>query len=346
MTVRQDRKRILVTGSQGYVGTELVRVLSEYGFNVSGLDSGLFSDCQVGEIDDTYHIRRDIRDITTPELRKFDCLIHLAALSNDPLGEFNVSLTYQINHRAAVDLAKKAKEAGVSRFIFVSTQSIYGISKPEIELSETSTKNPVTAYAKAKLLAETEILALKSSTFSPVAVRPSTVFGWGSRIRNDIIFNNLLYLGQKKGLIELNSNGSPIRPVVHILDVCEFLVQLVDFENREISGEAFNLGLFEGNYSVLEIAEIASNCLGNVDISITKNKSQDERSYRVSFLKAKEKLGFVARRCLKEEGMNIISKVKDLDASERDVYFNRAVRLRELQRNIERGIITKELRLV
>ena len=251
--------KILVTGSQGYVGTELMKKLHFLGIDVIGIDIGFFQNSKLDSSSEMKSLQLDLRNQENVDLRGFKSVIHLAALSNDPLGEV-------INRDCAIDLAVKAKKSGVTRFIFVSTQSIYGISDSESELSEDAPKNPITAYAKSKWDAEQEILGLANNDFTTVAVRPSTVFGWGSRIRNDIIFNNMISSGIRKGKIGVHTDGTPCRPIVHISDVIDFLILLLTAPKNIVNGQAYNLGRLNGNYTVREIAEAASRCLGNIPI--------------------------------------------------------------------------------
>jgi nucleoside-diphosphate-sugar epimerase len=337
-----DRK-ILVTGSQGYIGTELVRKLDNLGIQVTGIDAGFFQNSKIGDLSEPMSIRNDLRDQRTLNLRGFDTVIHLAALSNDPLGEIDKELTFSINRDSAISLALKAKKQGVRIFIFVSTQSIYGISDSSRELTEESTKNPITAYAKSKWEAEQEILGMSTEDFISIAVRPSTVFGWGSRIRNDIIFNNMISSGIRKGKIEVHTDGTPHRPVVHISDVIDFLMLLLNAPKNIIRGEAYNLGRLNGNYTVREIAEAASRCLGDIPIEFNTEMLNDQRSYRVSFLKAKKDLGFVASKDLEFGGAEILDKFHNLKYLDRERYFSDTTRLNTLKRLIELDKLRSDL---
>ena len=343
MNIFKLSERVLVTGSQGYVGTELMKKLLSLSIKTTGIDIGFFQNSKIDHSPEMTFVRRDLRDQESLDLRKFDCIIHLAALSNDPLGEINSDVTYSINRDSAINLAKKAKSHGVRRFIFASTQSIYGFSKSESELSEDAPKNPITAYAKSKWHAEQEILGLASSDFTTVAVRPSTIFGWGSRIRNDIIFNNMIASGIRKGKIEVHTDGTPHRPVVHISDVVDFFILLLHTPSNTIQGQAYNLGCIGSNFTVLEVAEAASQCLGGVPIVLNTEEAGDQRSYRVSFTKAKEELGYSGSRSLQDGGKEILANFMNLSEENREKFFSKTTRLQVLKGLIASGSLKSDL---
>jgi nucleoside-diphosphate-sugar epimerase len=325
----------MVTGSQGYIGTELIRTLKNQSYEVACIDAGFYQEDAIKRIAAEENVQVDIRNLDLIDFDSVKCIIHLAAISNDPLGQLNQSVTFEINNEAAVNLAKRAMSEGIEKFIFVSSQSIYGVSKSNELLSEEADKSPVTAYAKSKWLAEQQLLSMNSPDFTVVAVRPATVFGWGNRIRNDIIFNNMIASGLKKGIIEVHSDGTPIRPVLHILDLIDFLILLIESDKVAIQGEAFNIGLYDINYSVLEVARIASECLNDIPIRMETENLKDERSYRVSFLKAWQKLDFKSERDLYSGAEEILLEFKRLTDNEKERYFNRAVRIDSLRRLIE-----------
>lgn len=333
----------LVTGSQGYVGTELMKRFHFLGTDVTGIDIGFFQNSKLDSHSEAKSLRIDLRNLQNIDLRGIETVIHLAALSNDPLGEINPMLTYTINRDCAIDLAVKSKRSGVRRFIFVSTQSIYGVSNSDSELSEDAPKNPITAYAKSKWQAEQEILGLASNDFTTVAVRPSTIFGWGSRIRNDIIFNNMISSGIRKSKIEVHTDGTPHRPVIHISDVLDFLILLLQIPSNVIQGQAYNLGRVGGNFTVLEVAEVASQCLGGIPILLKTEDLGDQRSYRVSFIKAKQELGFSGSKSLQYGGEEIIANLKNLSEEKREKYFSETIRLNVLKRLISSGSLNSDL---
>jgi nucleoside-diphosphate-sugar epimerase len=276
--------RILVTGDRGYIGAVLVPMLSEKGYEVVGFDSGYFSDNLLEKFDEDYQkITKDIRDITMEDLDGVDGIIHLAGLSNDPLGEFSPKLTEDINYNGTMNLAKKAREAGVSRFVYASSQSMYGVSNTTTELDEDdSEKNPVTAYAIAKWNAEQQLHSMSTDDFVVTSLRPSTVFGASPRLRCDIVFNNLVACAYTTGKIEIMSDGSPWRPVVHIKDVCSAFIAGLEAPAASVSGRAFNVGIPDGNFTVRDIAEAAQRSVPGSELIFT-GEHTDPRTYRVSF---------------------------------------------------------------
>lgn len=341
--------KVLVTGSRGYVGTYLTKYLSESDLKVFGTDIGYFSGCNLSSIEDEVTtIVKDIRDFDTEDLVGFDAIVHLAALSNDPVGELDESITFDINYTATMNLAKHAKSQGVKKFIFVSTQSIYGISKSEEELDESnSIKNPQTAYAKSKWKAEQELKSLEDKSFEITYIRPSTVFGWSPRLRSDIVFNNLLLNGLKFNKIEVHSDGTPWRPIVHVKDLCRFILVVLNSSAEKTAGHAFNIGVLGGNYTVKEIAVAAQKCLSNKPVIIYNTETiTDPRSYKVSFQKAKKMLDFEAQITMQAGGEEIISEINNISLLSSDELFGKTNRLNQLKKLINKGKLDGNLRYV
>ena len=282
------------------------------------------------------------------DLVGFDAVVHLAALSNDPVGELDESITFDINYNATMNLAKLAKSQGVKKFIFISTQSIYGISKSEDELDESnSIKNPQTAYAKSKWKAEQDLKSLEDKYFEITYVRPSTVFGWSPRLRSDIVFNNLVLNGLKFNKIEVHSDGTPWRPIVHIDDLSRFIFIALKSSSEKTAGHAFNIGVLGGNYTVKEIAVAAQECLSDKpEIIYNTEKITDPRSYKVSFQKAKKILDFQAEITMKTGGREIISKINELPALDSEEIFKKTNRLNQLKKLINDGKVDGNLRYV
>jgi nucleoside-diphosphate-sugar epimerase len=341
--------KVLVTGSRGYIGTYLTKYLSENDLNIVGTDVGYFTDCNLLPIEnEVLTIKKDIRDFETEDLTGFDAIVHLAALSNDPVGELDESITFDINYNATMNLAKQAKSQGIKKFIFISTQSIYGISKSEEELDENnSIKNPQTAYAKSKWKAEQDLKSLEDKSFEITYIRPSTVFGWSPRLRSDIVFNNLLLNGLKFNQIEVHSDGSPWRPIVHIDDLSRFILIILKSSSKKTAGEAFNIGVLGGNYTVKEIAVAAQQCLSNKPVIVYNTEEiTDPRSYKVSFQKAKNVLNYEAEITMQTGGAEIISKISNIPSLDSDQLFEKTNRLNQLKKLINEGKLDENLRYV
>lgn len=341
--------KVLITGSRGYIGTYLTKYLSDNNFEIVGTDVGYFSNCNLYPIENEVStIEKDIRDFIEKDLEGFDAIVHLAALSNDPVGELDESITFEINHVATLNLAKLAKSQGVKRFVFISTQSIYGISKSDDELEEnTSAKNPQTAYAKSKWNAEQDLKMLEDSSFEITYIRPSTVFGWSPRLRSDIVFNNLLLNGLKFNKIEVHSDGTPWRPIVHISDLCRFILIVLNAPAEKIAGQAFNVGVLGGNYTVKEIALTAQECLRNKpEIIYNTENITDARSYKVSFWKAKRDLNFEAQTTMQTGGNEIVLQINNLKGITIDELFEKTNRLNNLKKSMAQGKLDRKLRYV
>lgn len=277
--------RILVTGDQGYIGAILIPMLQDRGYDVVGYDAGYFSENLLEPFNEDYvHIAKDIRDVSEEDLNNIEAVIHLAGLSNDPLGEFEPALTEDINYGGTIRLAELAKKIGISRFVYASSQSMYGVSNTSSELDEDdSKKNPVTAYAIAKWKAEQRLTSLSSDDFVVTSFRPSTVFGASPRLRCDIVFNNLVACAYTTGKIEIMSDGTPWRPVVHIKDVCSAFIAGLEAPVKLVSGRAFNVGIPNGNFTVRDIAEAAQRAVSGSKLIFTGEHGADSRTYKVGF---------------------------------------------------------------
>lgn len=273
--------RILVTGNKGYIGTRLVPLLLEKGHEVHGLDSDLYASSTFGAPPvEIPQLRMDIRDVEPCHVEGFEAIIHLAALSNDPLGDLNPSLTYEINHHATVRLAELAKAVGVSRFLFSSSCSTYGAAGNGF-LDETASFNPVTPYGETKVWAERDLSKLASSSFSPVYLRNATAYGVSPRLRFDLVLNNLVAWAYTTGRIYLKSDGTPWRPLVHIEDISRAFIAMVEAPRALIHNEAFNVGRTEENYQICQLAEIVGETVSGCHVEIAQNAGPDLRNYRV-----------------------------------------------------------------
>ncbi|MUM16694.1 SDR family oxidoreductase [Mycobacterium sp. CBMA271] len=275
--------KVLITGHQGYLGTVMAQVVADAGHDVVGLDSGLFADCVLGpELVDPPSIAVDLRDVTVEQLAGFDAVIHLAALSNDPLGALAPDLTYDINHHASVRLAQLAKDAGVSRYLYASTCSVYGSAGEDL-VTERAPLKPLTPYAESKVRVEDDVAAIADSGFSPVFLRNATAFGYSPRLRADIVLNNLVGHAVLTGEVRVLSDGTPWRPLVHARDIATAFLQCLTAPKEVIHCAAFNVGTEENNQTVAQIAEAAVAAVPNSTLAITGETGADPRSYRVDF---------------------------------------------------------------
>lgn len=275
--------KVVVTGSQGYIGAALVPMLLSEGHKVTGLDSDLYRGCTYGgSLSDIPLIRMDVRDIGRKDLEGFDAVLHLAALSNDPLSDLNPRLTYEINHQASVSLARLAKEAGVTRFIFSSSCSTYGSAGDDI-LDETADFNPVTAYGRSKVLVEQDVSSLADENFSPTFLRNATAYGVSPRMRFDLVLNNLVAWAYTTGRVYLKSDGTPWRPIVHIEDISRAFLAVLQAPRDQVYNRAFNVGINGENYRIRELAEIVKDTVPGCRIEYATDAGPDKRCYRVDF---------------------------------------------------------------
>ena len=273
--------RILLTGSQGYIETVLSTMLLEQGFEVTGLDSDLYTNCTFGNnIPDIPFINKDIRDVGKNDLVGYDAVLHLAGLSNDPLGNLDPKLTFDINYKASVNLAKSAKAAGVQRFIFSSSCSNYGAGGTKM-LNERAKLNPVTPYGISKVMVEKAVAKLADENFSPVFLRNATAYGCSPRIRFDLVLNNLVAWAFTTGLVYLKSDGSPWRPIVHIEDISRAFIAVLKAEKNTIHNQVFNVGTNRDNYQIKQIAQIVRDTVPGCVLKFAPGASADKRCYRV-----------------------------------------------------------------
>ena len=275
--------RVLVTGHRGYIGTVMVPMLVQAGHIVVGLDSDLFEQCtfQPGMFD-VPSLRVDLRDVQIRDLDGFDAIIHLAALSNDPLSDLNPDITYDINHFASVRLARLAKDARVSRFLYSSSCSSYGQAGDNF-VDETAPLNPITAYAISKVRVEQDVARLANDRFSPTFLRNATAYGVSPRLRFDLVLNNLTAWAYAKGRVHIKSDGTPWRPIVHIEDIARAFLAVLGAPREIVHNEALNVGQTEENYRIRELADIVQDVVPGSQIDYAKDGGPDPRCYRVEF---------------------------------------------------------------
>jgi nucleoside-diphosphate-sugar epimerase len=302
--------KVLVTGIDGYIGSVLGPMLVERGHQVTGLDCGFYRD---GWLFNDHGARpltltKDIRRITARDVAGFDAVVHLAELSNDPLGEHDQRTTYAINHAGSLTIAKACKEASVPRFIYTSSCSVYGAAPDGRERDEQSAPNPQTAYAKCKVLVEQEVGALADDRFSPVFLRNATAFGASPRMRFDIVLNNLSGLAWTTHEIKMTSDGTPWRPLVHVADICQAIMLSLEAPRASVHNEIFNVGDDAQNYRIREIAEIVGKVFEDSAVSFGK-PGGDNRSYRTSFAKIHKHLPEFRCRWSAERGAKQLYKV-------------------------------------
>lgn len=341
-------RRVLVTGNQGYIGTVLSQVLSDKGYEIVGLDTNYFDGIIKPQKPKNFikQINKDIRDISLEDFQGIDAVIHLAALSNDPLGELAPSLTEEINYKATIKTSRLAKKAGIKRFIYSSSQSMYGISETDEELDEdNSAKNAITAYAKTKWQAEQELKELGSDKFIVVCFRPSTVFGASPKLRSDIVFNNLVACAYTSGKIEIKSDGTPWRPVVHVRDVCNSYIAGLEAPEKLVANESFNVGIPDGNFTVRDLAEAAQRAVPGSSLVFTGEHGKDARTYKVSFKKILTVLKdyFKPEWDLDRGGKELVEFFKKINFSEKDFRGRKTNRLAQLKYLIEKDKIDKKL---
>ena len=274
--------RVLVTGHRGYIGSVMVGVLSDAGHDVTGFDSDLFEGCSFSEpAAPVVSIRKDVRHVTVDDLYGFDAVIHLAALSNDPLGFLDERCTYDINHLGSVRLARAAKDAGVSRFLFSSSCSLYGAAGDR-ELDESAAFNPLTPYGASKVRVEADLAALADDSFSPVYLRNATAYGFSPALRGDIVVNNFVGVAFTTGEIVMQSDGTPWRPLVHVDDISRAFLAVLTAPRSAVHNQAFNVGSSSENYQVRDVADIVREIVPGASVRYLPGAGPDPRCYRVN----------------------------------------------------------------
>jgi nucleoside-diphosphate-sugar epimerase len=327
--------KILVTGTEGYIGARLAPWLTAAGHDVTGLDTGFYRDgclyLDPVQLPFTPATRfKDLRTVEPADFAGFDAVIHLAELSNDPLGQNRPEITFKINHEGTLRIAKAAQAAGVKRFVYASSCSVYGVGTGDF-LDETSPINPQTAYAQCKSLVERDLKPMASDRFSVVFLRNATAYGASPRMRFDIVLNDLCALAWTNKKISMTSDGSPWRPIVHVEDICEAMRCAAEAPADAINGEIFNVGATAENYRIREIAEIVARAFPGCEVSAGP-PSQDNRSYRVSFDKIATKLpGFKSRWTAQKGAQELRQLFERIEFSRETHQFRAFTRLKQLQ---------------
>lgn len=329
--------KVLVTGTDGYIGALLGPLLLERGHDVLGLDTGFFRNGWLyssGSVRFPPTLNKDTRRVVEEDLRGFDAVVHMAELSNDPLGQLSPTVTHEINYKGSVELARKCKKAGVSRFVYTSSCSVYGVGSDEYKTEESET-NPQTSYSECKVLVEREVSKLAEDEFSPTFLRNATAYGPSPRMRFDLVLNNLAGLAWTTRQIRMTSDGTPWRPLIHVLDICEAIACALQAPRGAVHNQVFNVGDNTENYKVKEIAEIVSRVFPGCELAFGTDHG-DTRSYRVSFDKIRTRLpGFRCRRNALT-GAEELRELFERISMPRETFESRAfARLRQLEHLIK-----------
>ena len=339
--------RVLVTGHDGYIGRRLVPLFRRAGHDVVGLDSMLFEGCSFGSDDQGPDcvIRKDVRTVTAADLAGFDALVHLAAISNDPLGDLNPECTFEINHRATITLARAAKAAGVTRFLYSSSCSLYG-AHGDAYLDESAAFNPVTAYGESKVRSEVDLHALADDSFSPTYLRNATAYGVSSRLRGDLVVNNLTGFAFTTGKVFLKSDGTSWRPLVHIEDISRAFLAVLEAPRHLVHDEAYNVGSTTENYRVRDVAELVGQVVPNSEVTLSDEAFNDLRNYRVNCDKLAKTLDFHPKWNVEDGIRELYAAYQAAALTLEDLEGSRYMRIKRVGELLASGKISADLRWV
>jgi nucleoside-diphosphate-sugar epimerase len=333
--------KVLVTGHEGYIGSVLTPLLRQSGHQVVGVDCGYFRE---GDGKDT-SLRKDVRDLTETDLAGCEAVIHLAALSNDPMGNLQPELTYAINYRASVRLAELAKEAGVHRFLFSSSCSVYGLASADEFATEESPLNPLTPYAISKVRTEEDVSRLADGSFSPVFLRNATVYGWSPRFRSDLVLNNLAGWAYTTKEIRILSDGTPWRPIAHVQDIAGAFLSMLEAPREAVHNQVFNVGADAHNYQVRQLAETVERVFPGSQVEYAQDGGPDPRSYRVDFSKLAQRVPEYHPRWDAAQGAaELLGAYRQTQLTFEDFNGPRYVRLAQLKQLVQSGALDETLR--
>lgn len=333
--------RIFLTGHKGYIGAHLCKLLKEAGHQVTGCDMGLFDGCEWDTLAAPDKVLgKDIRSIIQKDLEGHDCVMHLAAISNDPMGDLDPEITYSINHKGSVSLARMAKSAGVPRYLFASSCSIYG-KGAKLDLDEEDPVSPLTPYAESKIAAESEIFKLTDQNFTAATLRNATAYGYSPALRIDLVVNNLLACAITRGDIRVMSDGTPWRPLIHCKDIASAFIAFMEAPQKTIQGQVVNIGGNKENYQVKDVVLFVKQLVPAANVVFTGEVGTDPRNYRVSFNKLSTLLPKFKLEYTLEKGMDeLFKKYRDKGFAQKDFDGDQFVRLRTLKNRMNRlGVV-------